>query len=1053
MSTELTTNAERRADESRKLPNFKQLSLPGVKQEVANILSLIGKGGIFSTYTIHDITHIDQMLMILEWLIPESTKRKMTPVDWLLTVLAIYLHDLGMVTTTEEYEKRLENAEFSSWHASLDKTDEGREYLARTNRMTADEKERFFFQEFIRKGHAQRIREWVTGRHTRKWGPQVEPIAARIADLLKTLPPRFRDYLGTTCESHHKADLEKIDQYPLAARLGNDPREIVNVQYAAILLRTTDVLHVTKDRSPSVMYQAIKFSDPKSVDEWDKQLGTFAVGMKGRELVESDPETAIIVLNADFTEERPFFALQEYIAYADNEIRQSKRWIDKSQETPDGKDYSFPWHKVDGDVRLEGVPPQSMRFELDRGQLLDLLVGHTIYNEPTVAIRELLQNGIDAVRYQAHLAAREAKAKNEPVPDMGKVTVKWNNAQRQLIIQDNGIGMDRDIIKHHLMNVGSSYYNTSQFEAEHRDFVPISRFGIGILTCFMVSDDVEIITFKDQRGFRIRMTSVKSTYLLRELENGDPLVEGLEPHGTRVTLRLRDTVDLTERSVLDIVRHWVILPECVVEYQEEGQSPVRVGFRSATETLHAVFMSNQPTRARIEEKLEFIIKSRVTTEDLNGHSEGVYELTFAVESGYYPERSFRFIGGVDIPRVCIEGIRVSQSLPGFERASPQFGALLSVRGSRRFRTTVSRAGLEVDAEYLRVAKLCAEMLFEHVADETKRISEKRGKPLSQAASCCMFLKGQLESASSQGYAARYLPQLEDLQPSIVMERIEAQQGQPVTSRELVSPSKIRDTQDFWTIESRSVDSLGTISMDLGREMSLNEFLLALAPEVTQLRYSPMLPKAHISSSAIRKSHKPESVEFSKEHQQTAIKWVQRTASADEYAIAWSEVGSAERQQTIFSTLRNMRDRYRWNVTLGELMTSWIASATIVGDDPKIVGVATRLGPIIRIGTELDEFWKKVRAAAVQIANVGAHDEAICAVTMVEAVVQSLSITREWHEDETGQMLWKQKAPLFRAILAEHKIDVNFPTDLDELVNSNVIFNATRFWRDWDRTMF
>jgi hypothetical protein len=172
MSTELNTTAERLADESRKLPNFKKLSLPGIKQEVAQILSLIGKDGIFSTYTVHDIAHIDQMLSMLDWLIPEKTRASMTPVDWLLIVLSIYLHDLGMVTTSSEYDNRLVNAEFSAWRASLDKTDEGREYLARTNRMTADEKERFFFQEYVRKGHAQRIREWVTGRPHSKMGTE-----------------------------------------------------------------------------------------------------------------------------------------------------------------------------------------------------------------------------------------------------------------------------------------------------------------------------------------------------------------------------------------------------------------------------------------------------------------------------------------------------------------------------------------------------------------------------------------------------------------------------------------------------------------------------------------------------------------------------------------------------------------------------------------------------------------------------------------------------------------------------------------------------------------
>ena len=45
--SELISLAEQRADESRALSNFKNLSLPGIKDEVAQILSLIGRGRFF----------------------------------------------------------------------------------------------------------------------------------------------------------------------------------------------------------------------------------------------------------------------------------------------------------------------------------------------------------------------------------------------------------------------------------------------------------------------------------------------------------------------------------------------------------------------------------------------------------------------------------------------------------------------------------------------------------------------------------------------------------------------------------------------------------------------------------------------------------------------------------------------------------------------------------------------------------------------------------------------------------------------------------------------
>ena len=61
----------------------------------------------------------------------------------------------------------------------------------------------------------------------------------------------------------------------------------------------------------------------------------------------------------------------------------------------------------------------------------------------------------------------------------------------------------------------------------------------------MVSDDIEIITVRDGDAHRIRMTSVQSTYLLRELSLNDPLLDGMGCSCTCVTLRLRTTVDLS----------------------------------------------------------------------------------------------------------------------------------------------------------------------------------------------------------------------------------------------------------------------------------------------------------------------------------------------------------------------------------------------------------------------------------------------------------------------------------------------------------------------------
>lgn len=258
--TELKTNAEQKALKATELPAFEKVALQGLKKEVAAMLNMIGRtNDVFATYTKHDISHIDAMLKHLDWLIPHSTQEELTPVDWLLITLAIYFHDLGMLVTAEEFEKRMANDAFLAFMDKLRTDPKSQDYLGRAKKMTPDQQERFFFQEFIREHHASRIKEWLTGRHSRHWGVAVKPIVEAIAELMKPFPARFRENLATVSESHHRDNLHILDLYPLCQGYGNEPLEMANVQYAALILRTVDLIHVTKDRTPSIMYKTITF--------------------------------------------------------------------------------------------------------------------------------------------------------------------------------------------------------------------------------------------------------------------------------------------------------------------------------------------------------------------------------------------------------------------------------------------------------------------------------------------------------------------------------------------------------------------------------------------------------------------------------------------------------------------------------------------------------------------------------------------------------------------------------------------------------------------------
>src|SRR5258705_13862694 len=100
--------------------------------------------------------------------------------------------------------------------------------------------------------------------------------------------------------------------------------------------------------------------------------------------------------------------------------------------------------------------------------------------------------------------------------------------------------MTQQIIERHLLRVGSSRYQDPNFKKQFPEFAAISRFGIGVLSTFMVADSVEITSCHpdDAEARQLSLRSVHGKYLIRLLPKDSVETKSLAPHGTRVKLRL-----------------------------------------------------------------------------------------------------------------------------------------------------------------------------------------------------------------------------------------------------------------------------------------------------------------------------------------------------------------------------------------------------------------------------------------------------------------------------------------------------------------------------------
>ncbi|HAA8595038.1 TPA_asm: HSP90 family protein [Listeria monocytogenes] len=166
----------------------------------------------------------------------------------------------------------------------------------------------------------------------------------------------------------------------------------------------------------------------------------------------------------------------------------------------------------------------SHRFQVNLAGMIDILSNH-LYDEKDVYIRELLQNATDAIR---------ARKKIDSTLE-GKIhaSLTGDNNEKTLIVEDNGIGLTEDEVHAFLATIANSSKGEKNFDGESsNDF--IGRFGIGLLSCFIVSDEIVMISTSQKDGGTTEWRGkADGNYSVRKIET-----DTREP-GTQVYLRLR----------------------------------------------------------------------------------------------------------------------------------------------------------------------------------------------------------------------------------------------------------------------------------------------------------------------------------------------------------------------------------------------------------------------------------------------------------------------------------------------------------------------------------
>ncbi|QKG85139.1 HSP90 family protein [Kroppenstedtia pulmonis] len=127
---------------------------------------------------------------------------------------------------------------------------------------------------------------------------------------------------------------------------------------------------------------------------------------------------------------------------------------------------------------------EQYQFQIHLGGIIDLLSNH-LYSGPQVFIRELMQNGVDAIQ-----ARKRIEEGHRGRMDIQVVDAK-NDLPATLVFEDNGIGLTEQEVHQFLATIGESS-KRGDLGDRRGDF--IGQFGIGLLSCFMVADEILMIT-------------------------------------------------------------------------------------------------------------------------------------------------------------------------------------------------------------------------------------------------------------------------------------------------------------------------------------------------------------------------------------------------------------------------------------------------------------------------------------------------------------------------------------------------------------------------------
>jgi len=639
-----------------------------VRKNIEDWLAYIPQS--FPHYTQHTIKHSDEIVSQLSKLLfidddPAKPVVKLSSAEVYILIVAAYLHDAGMVVSDKEKAEILVSDEWKRYisdgnpgakrwaaiqafrNGSIPSDEAQRNFLA-------DVQTRFLVAEFIRRIHHQRASEIIT-QHEVTLGNFTfgDPILNRT--------------INDVCVAHGLRQHQLLDaeRFPDRRDIGG---ETVNVRFLAILLRIGDLLDMLFDRACPLLLNAACPIPADSLAHWTKyQRITHRLTAPDR-----------IELKASCQTQDEHRYLTDWCQWLVDEIKEAgnimKRVHRHSKWRPpeitiDGDN---PTIKIEPDKSATYIPSK-WKFQLDSNIVFERFIKDA-YDHPLAFVRELLQNALDANRCQLYLELKERGLTQPDFPT--KVDEKYRSRYhveislstqmlenelsgtkeeyQVLTVEDFGIGMDRNIIENYLLQVGRSYYTTDEFRRTFR-FVPTSRFGIGFLSVFAISDNVKIETFKPTSQAHdgplcLTITGPRN-YLL--IEKGTRHIPG-----TRITVLLRKP--LAPNALTEALLHWCKRVEFPIIINDLGKKSIIRAEQPENIEYEVPLLTKKGTKIRLKAYPieQYGVEGEIYILSVSNRSGERWDMRYWLENKYPSLHPAASTPRVPESIVCVNGITV-----------------------------------------------------------------------------------------------------------------------------------------------------------------------------------------------------------------------------------------------------------------------------------------------------------------------------------------------------------------------------------------------------------